>query len=392
MKNIRKTGGLTKLYRTRLVGTRSRVTRMEQFAVDRSKLYAPTAGHDLFNEINSLLPGGTTAKDIIDYSNIMMYDTTPADAFASAHQSGGREWNLCAYKAVLDSWATHFDRNQIVMGFEPTDNQPGPSDFPGMNMGKCVVEYMQQNGYTGGVMFWAANHKQGSHACELNYVWSDRLARYALNRTVSECTCSNNALDECTAQQGCGAVCTTTKDQCTPTPAPTPAPTVSAAMCGTCTTCLQVSHNTSVTPHACLQDVSKQTCETNPRGAYLWCGGETTIFTGTGSCTGDFECDANHPYCVDTSGNPCAGGTCAGFTWLRCRPKPNNGNSCGTEWTGACCCPDPAPQRRLSESSTAKNVQQEHMETVQTLARASVARWVSGRSINRGKRHARHTP
>jgi len=124
-------------------------------------------GIELFNEIERLLKEDQSskykdkkAKDIIDFGNIMMYDIDANYAFNSRTiQSAAFE--LQDYIDVLNAWhggGKYFNKDQIIMGFEP-GQQPKITGgiWGGMKLSKNVINYMLNEGFNGGIMFWAAN-------------------------------------------------------------------------------------------------------------------------------------------------------------------------------------------------------------------------------------------
>lgn len=85
--------------------------------------------------------------DIVDWVNIMMYDTSPTDI-------GGKPTGLALeqYKVVLDYFAQSQHKEKIIMGFEP-GHQAAGGVWEGFNVDEKVVDYISDSDF-GGVMFW----------------------------------------------------------------------------------------------------------------------------------------------------------------------------------------------------------------------------------------------
>jgi hypothetical protein len=88
--------------------------------------------------------------DVVDWVNIMMYDTNPTDL-------GGEPSGLALeqYKVVLDYFAQSQHKEKIIMGFEP-GHQAAGGVWEGFDVDEKVVDYIADSDF-GGVMFWAMN-------------------------------------------------------------------------------------------------------------------------------------------------------------------------------------------------------------------------------------------
>lgn len=97
----------------------------------------------------ALITQGHSLKSVINWANIMFYDLNAA---AVGSPDG---ITLHNYKEILGFFEIFLNKDQIVMGFEPGSH----SMWPGMDVSKSVVDYIQWAGY-GGVQFWAINESQ----------------------------------------------------------------------------------------------------------------------------------------------------------------------------------------------------------------------------------------
>lgn len=136
-------------------------------------------GLDIEREMNNL--ANKSLSDVIDWINIMMYDTSPTDL-------GGKSTGLALeqYKIVLDYFAQSEYKEKIIMGFEPGFQAAG-GVWEGFKVDKQVVDYIAASDF-GGVMFWAQNdqNKCNTVNCEpagaTTKENTEKIAQYTYNK------------------------------------------------------------------------------------------------------------------------------------------------------------------------------------------------------------------
>lgn len=79
---------------------------------------------------------GKSMSDVVDWINIMMYDTPPTDIGGSPTGLG-----LDQYKLVMDFFADFEHKDKVVMGFEPGFQAAG-GVWEGFKVDEQVVDYI----------------------------------------------------------------------------------------------------------------------------------------------------------------------------------------------------------------------------------------------------------
>lgn len=84
---------------------------------------------------NELKKAGTSLSQVVDVTNIMMYDVPPADLGAP------NGFNANTYQTIFKFFESVLPKDQIVMGFEPGYQAAG-GKWEGMAMDMTEIDYV----------------------------------------------------------------------------------------------------------------------------------------------------------------------------------------------------------------------------------------------------------
>jgi endo-chitodextinase len=114
---------------------------------------------------------GTSLNKLINWANIMLYDTSPSDL------KKPKGITLETYKTVFEFFKKHVNEDLIVMGFEP-GGQAAHGHWEGLEVDKEVISYVASQNL-GGVSFWAMNQGPYARSQEITGKNSHVLATFA---------------------------------------------------------------------------------------------------------------------------------------------------------------------------------------------------------------------